>query len=51
MVFDPSRGRPETEDRYFVGPWDGPEHGLGVGGESLHHRVMGGSWTYADGAR
>lgn len=36
-------------DGYFVGPHDGPEHGLGVGGERLHHWVMGGPWTYAGG--
>lgn len=33
-------------DGYFVGPDDGPEHGLGIGGERLHHWVMGGPWTY-----
>ena len=38
-------------DGYFVGPQDGPEHGLGIGGERLHHWVMGGPWTYADDAR
>lgn len=35
-------------DGYIVGPQDGPEHGLGVGGERLHYWVMGGPWTYAD---
>ncbi len=35
-------------DGYVVGPDDGPEHGLGVGGERLHYWVMGGPWTYAD---
>ncbi len=35
-------------DGYVVGPQDGPEHGLGVGGERLHYWVMGGPWTYAD---
>ena len=36
-------------DGYYVGPDDGPEHGLGVGGERLHYWVMGGPWTYAGG--
>lgn len=36
-------------DGYYVGPDDGPEHGLGLGGERLHHWVMGGPWTYAGG--
>jgi hypothetical protein len=35
-------------DGYVVGPQDGPEHGLGIGGERLHYWVMGGPWTYAD---
>jgi hypothetical protein len=35
-------------DGYIVGPQDGPEHGLGIGGERLHYWVMGGAWTYAD---
>ncbi|MGO4255018.1 dihydrofolate reductase family protein [Marmoricola sp. RAF53] len=34
-------------DGYVVGPADGPEHGLGIGGERLHYWVMGGPWTYA----
>src|SRR5512145_3322950 len=33
-------------DGYYVGPHDGPEHGLGIGGERLHYWVMGGPWTY-----
>jgi dihydrofolate reductase len=33
-------------DGYVAGPDDGPERGLGVGGERLHHWVMGGPWTY-----
>lgn len=33
-------------DGYYVGPDDGPEHGLGIGGERLHYWVMGGPWTY-----
>lgn len=36
-------------DGYFVGPQDGPEYGLGIGGERLHYWVMGGPWTYAGG--
>ena len=35
-------------DGYIVGPKEGPEHGLGIGGERLHYWVMGGPWTYAD---
>ena len=35
-------------DGYVVGPQDGPEYGLGIGGERLHYWVMGGPWTYAD---
>ena len=35
-------------DGYIVGPKDGPEHGLGIGGERLHYWVMGGPWTAAD---
>ena len=31
-----------------MGPKDGPEHGLGIGGERFHYWVMGGPWTYAD---
>jgi dihydrofolate reductase len=38
-------------DGYIVGPEDGPQHGLGIGGERLHYWVMGGPWTYADGVR
>ena len=33
-------------DGYVTGPHDGPGCGLGVGGERLHHWVMGGPWTY-----
>jgi dihydrofolate reductase len=33
-------------DGYVTGPEDGPERGLGIGGERLHHWVMGGAWTY-----
>lgn len=38
-------------DGYIVGLQDGPEHGLGIGGERLHYWVMGGPWTYADDGR
>jgi dihydrofolate reductase len=34
-------------DGYIVGPEDGPQYGLGIGGERLHYWVMGGPWTYA----
>jgi len=33
-------------DGYVTGPDDGPEQGLGRGGERLHYWVMGGPWTY-----
>ena len=33
-------------DGYVTGPQDGPGCGLGIGGERLHHWVMGGPWTY-----
>ena len=33
-------------DGYVTGPDDGPEFGLGRGGERLHYWVMGGPWTY-----
>jgi dihydrofolate reductase len=33
-------------DGYVTGPNDGPERGLGEGGERLHYWVMGGPWTY-----
>jgi dihydrofolate reductase len=35
-------------DGYVCGPDDGPDAGLGVGGERLHNWVFGGPWTYAD---
>jgi dihydrofolate reductase len=35
-------------DGYVAGPDDGPEHGLGVGGERLHNWVFGGPWHYDD---
>lgn len=34
-------------DGYVTGPDDGPQHGLGIGGERLHYWVMGGPWSYA----
>jgi dihydrofolate reductase len=36
-------------DGFVTGPDDGPERGLGRGGERLHHWVMGGPWTYEGG--
>jgi dihydrofolate reductase len=33
-------------DGYITGPEDGPNYGLGIGGERLHNWVMGGPWTY-----
>jgi dihydrofolate reductase len=33
-------------DGYVTGPDDGPQYGLGRGGERLHYWVMGGPWTY-----
>jgi dihydrofolate reductase len=38
-------------DGYITGPNDGPERGLGEGGERLHYWVFGGPWTYAEPAR
>jgi dihydrofolate reductase len=38
-------------DGYTTGPDDGPDKGLGEGGERLHYWVFGGPWTYASGAR
>ena len=38
-------------DGYVTGPDDGPDYGLGKGGERLHYWVMGGPWTYDGGAR
>jgi dihydrofolate reductase len=35
-------------DGYITGPKDGPEKGLGEGGERLHYWVFGGPWTYAN---
>ena len=38
-------------DGYITGPNDGPERGLGEGGERLHYWVFGGPWTYAEPGR
>ncbi len=34
-------------DGYITGPDDGPDKGLGEGGERLHYWVFGGPWSYA----
>jgi len=34
-------------DGYVTGPNDGPDKGLGDGGERLHYWVFGGPWSYA----
>jgi dihydrofolate reductase len=36
-------------DGYVTGPDDGPQYGLGKGGERLHYWVRGGPWTYEGG--
>ena len=33
-------------DGYVTGPEDGPDRGLGIGGERLHYWVFGGPWSY-----
>jgi dihydrofolate reductase len=33
-------------DGYVTGPNDGPDKGLGEGGERLHYWVFGGPWSY-----
>lgn len=38
----------ETVDGYITGPDDGPDKGLGEGGERLHYWVFGGPWSYAE---
>ena len=38
-------------DGYITGPDDGPDAGLGVGGERLHYWVFGGPWSYAEGPK
>src|SRR5690242_740951 len=38
-------------DGYITGPNDGPDKGLGDGGERLHYWVFGGPWSYETGPR
>jgi dihydrofolate reductase len=38
-------------DGYITGPDDGPEKGLGEGGERLHYWVFGGPWSYENEPR
>ncbi len=38
-------------DGYITGPNDGPDKGLGEGGEALHWWVFGGPWTYESGPK
>jgi dihydrofolate reductase len=38
-------------DGFVAGPDDGPEKGLGEGGERLHYWVFGGPWSYGDDKR
>ena len=38
-------------DGYVTGPHDGPEKGLGEGGERLHYWVFGGPWSYDEEPR
>jgi dihydrofolate reductase len=38
-------------DGYITGPDDGPDKGLGEGGERLHYWVFGGPWRYQDEPR
>jgi dihydrofolate reductase len=38
-------------DGYVTGPGDGPDKGLGEGGERLHYWVFGGPWTYDEEPR
>jgi dihydrofolate reductase len=38
-------------DGYITGPDDGPDKGLGEGGERLHYWVFGGPWTYDSESR
>jgi len=40
-----------TVDGYVTGPGDGPEKGLGAGGERIHSWVFGGPWSYDSPAR
>ena len=38
-------------DGYVAGPGDGPDKGLGEGGERLHYWVFGGPWSYDEEPR
>ncbi len=38
-------------DGYITGPNDGPDKGLGEGGERLHYWVFGGPWSYDEEPR
>ena len=38
-------------DGYITGPNDGPDRGLGEGGERLHYWVFGGPWSYDEEPR
>ena len=38
-------------DGYITGPDDGPDKGLGEGGERLHYWVIGGPWSYENEPR
>jgi len=38
-------------DGYITGPNDGPDRGLGEGGERLHYWVFGGPWSYNEAPR
>jgi dihydrofolate reductase len=38
-------------DGFITGPGDGPDCGLGVGGERLHYWVFGGPWSYGSPGR
>jgi dihydrofolate reductase len=38
-------------DGYITGPNDGPDKGLGEGGERLHYWVFGGPWSYGEEPR
>lgn len=38
-------------DGFTTGPNDGPERGLGEGGERLHYWVFGGPWSYGEDVR
>ena len=38
-------------DGYITGPDDGPDKGLGDGGERLHYWVFGGAWSYDEEPR